>query len=95
MNQVVADLVRLVSWGAGTSWFGLICPAHCGASGPFLFAFFLAGFCLGALCTVALAFWAFYSAFLNPSSRPAQRPATPSSIRLAYLHERDRSWHSD
>ena len=49
MNQVVADLVHFVSWGAGTSWFGLACPAHCGASGPFLFAFFLAGFCLGAL----------------------------------------------
>ena len=46
MQPWVGDLLRLISFGSASGWFGLACPSHCSASAPYLACFFITGFAL-------------------------------------------------
>ena len=86
------EVLRVVAFGSGTSWFGLVCPAHCGASLPYLLALFLSGLCLGVVLTLGfgfyLSFWFFHNSSVTPSPpQSSHRPRAPSRL-LAYLYER-------
>ena len=101
MQPWVGELLRLLSFGSASSWFGLACPAHCSASSLYLACFLVTGFCLGFLAAALLVLWLHLHSG-PPGSPPAafgqrfDRVPTPSLRLSAYLHERSgRSPHLD
>ena len=86
------EVFRLLAVGSGSSWFGLVCPAHCTTSVPYLLALFGSGLCLGVVLTLCLGLYLYFCLSFGPSvgvplARPPLRP-TSSARLLAYLHER-------
>ena len=91
MPPWVPDLLRLLSLGGSSQWFGLACPAHCSLSWPYLAAIFVSGLSLGFLSAV-LAFGIFLWPWICGHPANLVAPTTiqvPQPTRLAaYLHER-------
>ena len=90
MPPWLSDLLRLVSVGGASNWFGLVCPAHCSLSFPYFCAFFLAGFSLGSLLILlAIGFylWPWICGF-SPGYPAHSQPRVPSTRLAAYLYER-------
>ena len=86
MPPWLVELVRFLSAGAGSGWFGLACPAHCSFSITFAGVIFLAGFACGAL-GLGLVLCYFFWPLIWTSKSAENRPAPPSRL-AAYLHER-------
>ena len=85
------EVLRFVVAGGNSGWFGLVCPAHCSVSIPYLLAILISGFGLGVLSTLGLLLYVFWPSFsvrwTSPPSPPPFQP--PQHSRLAaYLHER-------
>ena len=97
MPPWIGDLIRFVSWGSATGWLGLSCPAHCGASWPYLLAIFLAGLSTGGLLAIGLFAWLSWISgqVTSPVAPPLHRSSSPAPLaRLqAYLHERSHHHH--
>ena len=81
MPAWLGDLLRLLSVGGSTQWFGLVCPVHCTVSLPYLLSMFCAGVCLGILGTVFSAefSWGLGLVAIPPASLP---PPPSGSVLL-------------
>jgi hypothetical protein len=90
MYPWVTEVGRLLLAGSGTSWFGVVCPAHCTASLPLILSIFCAGFGFGVIAVLAvLTYLLFPWIAPSPSTPESSGPTSSPSERLAaYLHER-------
>ena len=89
MYPWVTEVGRLLLAGSGTSWFGVVCPAHCTASLPVMFSTFCAGFGFGVIAVlVVLTYLLFPWVVPSPTtSDPSGLTSSPSERLAAYLHE--------
>ena len=80
---VLTSSLRVLQSGVSTNWWGLACPAHCGApSFGLVAAAFLAG-CLATLLSLsALAIWTFGFSLPHPQVAPAPHPISRLSRYL-------------
>ena len=84
--EVIPRVLGFVAQGASTNWWGLACPSHCFAAGPFVV---LSAFALGITCGLFLAVflaWTFLRPFSVDSAPQSSTSAAWDRVR-AYVHE--------